>query len=186
MNRNPIGRTAATAWVGLTSDDEGRKRPIPLWVWLSGGAALLGLVLLASGDDTPAAPSDPTTLEGLAKQLGEQTILADDCALRWRSATSSAELVSHTQDFFAPAIEAARAAGASTVDEVAAFVGRLLVPQCDWPPPLLRNFNIDQALAGELSGITKVQWDAARSSPRADIYLTIRGTVALALATRSR
>jgi hypothetical protein len=168
-------------------NDEGSKRPIPLWVWLGGGAALFGLLLLANGEDTPAPQSDPTTtLEGLAKQLGEQTIVVDDCALRWRSTTSSAELVSHTRDFFAPAIEAARAAGASTVDEVAAFVGRLLVPQCDWPPPLLRNFNIEQALAGQLTGITKVQWDVARTSPRADIYLTIRGTVALALATRSR
>lgn len=169
--------------------NESSKRSIPLWVWLSGGAALFGLLLLAGGeDDTPALQQSDstTTLEGLAKQLGDQTIIADDCSLRWRSATSSAELVSHTRDFFAPAIDAARAAGASTVDEVAAYVGRLLVPQCDWPPRLLRNFNIEQALAGQLTGITKIQWDAARTSPRADIYLTIRGTVALALATRGR
>lgn len=127
-----------------------------------------------------------TTLHQVATAIREETLIVDGCVVSWKLGEASrTALLAHRDDFFVPAIADARAKGATTVDEITSHLAALLVPGCAWPPTVLENFNLDEAIAGKLTFVQKQAWTIAQSVGSVRLYLTIRQVVAV-LATQNR
>jgi hypothetical protein len=127
-----------------------------------------------------------TTLQEVAKAIREETLIVDGCVVSWKLGEASrTALLSHRDDFFVPAIADARTKRATTVDEITSHLAGLLVPGCPWPPTILQNFNLEDAVAGKLTLFQKQAWTIAQSLGSVRLYLTIRQVVAV-LATQNR
>lgn len=140
----------------------------------------------ADGKSSSNAGVIGATLHQVATAIREETLIVDGCVVSWKLGEASrTALLAHRDDFFVPAIADARAKGSTTVDEITAHLAALLVPGCAWPPTVLENFNLDDAVAGKLTFIQKQAWTIAQSAGSVRLYLTIRQVVA-ALATQNR
>jgi hypothetical protein len=121
---------------------------------------------------------ESATLAETAASIREEVLTVKGCAVSWKSGEASrTTLLSHINDFFVPALADARDKGATTVDEITAHIASLLVAGCPWPPTVLESFNIDDALAGKLSGLAQQAWTVAESQKVVQFYLTIRQVV---------
>ncbi len=140
----------------------------------------------SSSGSNSSAGAIGMTLPEVAGAIRQETLIVDGCTVSWRVGEASrTELLRHRDDFFVPAIADARAKGAVTVDEITAHLAGLLVPGCAWPPTILQEFNLDDAVNGRLSLFQKQAWTVAQSSGTVRLYLTIRQVVAV-LATQNR
>lgn len=127
-----------------------------------------------------------TTLHQVATAIRAETLIVDGCVVSWKLGEASrTALLGHRDDFFLPAIADARAKGAATVDEITSHLAALLVPGCAWPPTVLASFNLDEAVAGQLTFVQKQAWTIAQTVGSVRLYLTIRQVVAV-LATQNR
>lgn len=123
-------------------------------------------------------PKTAPSLTELAVALRNEVLIVDGCTVSWRVGEASrTTLLGHRDDFLVPAIADARTRGANTVDEITAHVCALLVPGCAWPPPVLANFDLDKALADELTFVQKQAWTLAQTAGAVKLYLTVRQAV---------
>ena len=160
------GTMGAVAWARSRSD--------------SGGASSSG-----SGSSSSSAAIGKTLPE-VATAIRQETLTVNGCTVSWRVGEASrTELLRHRDDFFVPAVADARAKGAVSVDEITAHVTALLVPGCAWPPTVLQDFNLDDAINGRLNAFQNQAWTIAQSSGAVRLYLTVRQVVAV-LATHNR
>lgn len=159
------GTVGAIAWARSKSDNAGTN---------------------SNSNSGSSAGAIGTTLPEVAGAIRQETLIVDGCTVSWRVGEASrTELLRHRDDFFVPAIADARAKGAVTVDEITAHLAGLLVPGCAWPPTVLQEFNLDDAVNGRLNVFQKQAWTIAQSSGAVRLYLTLRQVVAV-LATQNR
>ena len=158
-----------------------------------GGTVVVVAWARSRSDDSTSSSSTSSTKGAIGKSLlevaaaiREETLILNGCTVSWRVGEASrTALLGHRDDFFVPAIADARAKGASTVDEITSHLAALLVPGCAWPPAVLHDFDLDDAVAGNLTFVQKQAWTIAQSMGSVRLYLTIRQVVAV-LATQNR
>jgi hypothetical protein len=181
----------------MKTNNDKKKDKSSNGTWLAivlGIGGTVGLVAVArsrSSDDAKtkakgkSGETKSPSLVEVAATLRRELLTLEGCAVTWKLGEASrTALIAHQADFFVPAIADARAKGMGTVDEITAHVAGLLVPGCPWPPPIIQNFDLEAAVAGELPMIQEQMWTIAQAMGAVQLYLTIRSVVASAMANR--
>ena len=159
------------------------------WMWILLGVAgiggTLGVVSVvrsrrADAQALPAGESEPKTKSPaqVAAELRVEHLKIEGCAISWVSDAGRQIVLSKRDELFVPAIIDGRSKGLLSLDELTSHVASMLVPGCEWPPPVLAPFHLDDALAGKLTPLLEAAWGVTQAMGVVRVYLDLRQVVA--------